>query len=325
MTPDPHPGLALTLRAIRRQLDGMPHDLYLLRLIHSQTRRPLPGRRLWTSDELLDPVRVRFLRIRNLEGFDIYIYPDNFDQNAGYILLDLDHPDPHVLDRMRENGHHPCLVLQTSPGRLQAWVHVCIASLEPSIATAIARHLALMYGGDPASADWRHLGRLAGFTNRKPARRTLFGLAPWVRILYARGLLAPAGDALIEYARTLPPPHHSTLSFHQKGTHANPAEARILYHRYVCRWGIPQRFPNPDWSIVDLWVARHLLARGLNVAQVAGILRYGSPQFPRQHGDPEDYLRRTLARACATLSFPPSGGSVSSSTGVQKSTFSGDR
>ena len=32
--------------------------------------------------------------------------------------------------------------------------------------------------------------------------------------------------------------------------------------------------------------------------------------FPRQHGDPDDYLRRTLARARATFPFPPSGGAV---------------
>jgi hypothetical protein len=259
---------------------------------------------------LLDPRRVRFLRIRNLEGFDIYIHPDNFDQNAGYILLDLDHPAPRVLDSMRRNGHHPCLVLETSPGRLQAWVHVCTASLEPGLATAIARYLALSYGGDPASADWRHLGRLAGFTNRKPERCTLFGFAPWVRIVHARAGLAPAGDALIESARTLPPPRNSPLPFPDRAGHTNPAEARILYHRCVCRWAIAQRFPNPDWSIVDLWVARHLLARGLPAVQVAEALRCGSPRFPRQHGDPEDYLRRTLARASATSPFPPSGGAV---------------
>jgi len=33
------------------------------------------------------------------------------------------------------------------------------------------------------------------------------------------------------------------------------------------------------------------------------ILRLGSPGFPRNHGNPEDYLRRTLARA-ATPSSP---------------------
>jgi hypothetical protein len=38
------------------------------------------------------------------------------------------------------------------------------------------------------------------------------------------------------------------------------------------------------------------------------IIRLGSPQFPRQHGNPIDYLRRTLARAA--FPFPPKGGTV---------------
>jgi hypothetical protein len=81
MTSDFSRGPAL---AIRRQLAAMPYDLYRLRLIHHQTRRPLPGQRLWTRDELLRPAHVRFLRIRNREGFDVYIHPDDFNQNAGY-------------------------------------------------------------------------------------------------------------------------------------------------------------------------------------------------------------------------------------------------
>ena len=99
----------------------------------------------------------------------------------------------------------PCLVLQTSPGHLQAWIHVCASSLEPFIATAIARQLARLYGGDPASADWRHLGRLAGFTNQKPARRDLSRLAPWVKIVHARAGLAPQASALVESAMNCPP------------------------------------------------------------------------------------------------------------------------
>ena len=66
-------GLNLTMQAISRQLAAMPYDLYRLRLIHNQTRRPLPGQRLWTPDELLRPANVRFLRIRNCEGFDVYM------------------------------------------------------------------------------------------------------------------------------------------------------------------------------------------------------------------------------------------------------------
>lgn len=65
----------------------------------------------------------------------------------------------------------------------------------------MARQLAREYRGDPASADWRHVGRLAGFTNQKPARCTVFGYAPWVKILHARAILAPNANALLESAK----------------------------------------------------------------------------------------------------------------------------
>jgi hypothetical protein len=35
-------------------------------------------------------------------------------------------------------------------------------ALVPAVATAIGRHLAWRYERDPASIDWRHLGRLLG-------------------------------------------------------------------------------------------------------------------------------------------------------------------
>jgi hypothetical protein len=60
-----------------------------------------------------------------------------------------------------------------------------------------------------------------------------------------------------------------------------------------------ERYPAPDWSIADRWIARELLATGADPALVAAVLRHGSPGFPRGHADPEDYLRRTLR--CATL------------------------
>ena len=58
-------GLNLTLQAIRRQLTAMPHDLYLIRLIHHPTKRAFPGERLWTAAQLSHPATVRFLRARN--------------------------------------------------------------------------------------------------------------------------------------------------------------------------------------------------------------------------------------------------------------------
>jgi len=91
-----------------------------------------------------------------------------------------------------------------------------------------------------------------------------------------------------------------------------PAAAQ-LYHTWLQRLRIPQRFPQPDWSIADKWVAKELLRRNVAPATVAGILQGGSPGFPRRHADPLDYLRRTLAQAWRELSgtrFPPPGGPV---------------
>ena len=301
-------GLFFTLQAIRRQLAAMPHDLYGLRLIHAHTHRPFPGERVWTGEQLLQPATIGFLRARNRDGFDIYIRPDAWDQNAGYVLVDLDDADAHVMDCMRRHGHHPCLVLQTSPGHLQAWIRVATSGLEPCIATAVAKQLAHSYGGDPASADWHHFGRLAGFTNQKPSRRIPCGLAPWVKIVHARAGLAPNADALIQSARKCWR-RWSADAPHVHGDLVAPiaaAEAITMYQGCLHRWHIRERFPRPDWSIVDLWVARRLLSQRIPAAQVEAILRLASPQFPRRHGKPQDYLRRTMARAA----FPPRGGAV---------------
>jgi hypothetical protein len=296
-------GFFLTLQAIRRQLAAMPNDLYLVRLIHHRTRQAFPGERLWTAEQLATAATIRFLRVRNREGCDIYVQPYSDNQNAGYILVDLDHAQPTSIATMRAHGHDPCVVVQTSPAHLQAWVRLSASPLEPALASAAGKLLAAAYGGDPASTDWRHLGRLAGFINQKPARRTSGGHAPWVKVVSAQAGVAPQAEALLHSARALasPPPaltFHTTATFHDSvPTSIAASVAAELYQACMERWRIRQRFPQPDWSIVDCWVARHLLRRSWPPAQVREILRLASPQFPRRHSNPDDYLRRTIARA----------------------------
>jgi len=194
-----------------------------------------------------------------------------------------------------------------------------MAALEPCIATTVAMQLAHDYGGDPASADWRHVGRLAGFTNQKLSRRSRSGYGPWVQIVHARAGLAPQAGALVEPAmQRWRPLWLATDSSHpgQSGIpsidlHGAPAitvdQATAIYQECMQRWRIAQRFSPPDWSIVDLWVARHLLSQGMPAPKVQAVLQLGSPQFPRRHGNPQDYLHRTVARAA----FPPRRGPVS--------------
>jgi hypothetical protein len=69
-----------------------------------------------------------------------------------YIELKSGHSDngPAWIAYVRQSGH------------LQAWMHVSSTPLPADSATAIGKRLALTYGGDRASTDWRHLGRLYG-------------------------------------------------------------------------------------------------------------------------------------------------------------------
>jgi hypothetical protein len=308
-------GLNLTFQAVRRQIAGMPHDLYLIRLIHHPTRRAFPGERLWTATQVVHPATLRFLRARNREGCDVYIQPYAENRNPGYILVDLDDCGPEKIEAMRTDGIAPCVVLQTSPGNLQVWVHVSPTPLEPSAASAIGKQLARRYGGDLASTDWRHLGRLAGFTNQKPQRRDGRGYAPWVKVLYAHAGLAAEGAGLrmeaerglreraqLEMAPPIPPP---ALPHTECPDTPVAARAAQIYADWLQRLHIRERFPQPDWSIADKWIAKELLRHGASAPQAAAILRAGSPGFPRRHSQPEDYLGRTLACAVRELQAGP--------------------
>jgi hypothetical protein len=174
------------------------------------------------------------------------------------------------------------------------------------LATLVSQQLAHTYGGDLASTDWRHLGRLAGFTNQKLLYRAAFGSPPWVKILHADAVLARASQDLLQAAaeRLAQPSTPATSDGHRPvfpsgtlPTEITAQAARRIYQRWVERWHIRDRFARPDWSVVDLWLARKLLAMHIMPAQVRAVLRLGSPGFPRHHGNPEDYLQRTLARA----------------------------
>jgi len=230
--------VGVTEAVLRRQIATLPCRLYEVRLIHGDSRQAYPGVRQWTASQLCQPATVGFLRIRNREGYDVYFRPYAENHNAGYILLDLDCPGPGVLARLRSQGHAPSVVVETSPGRWQAWIRVSAEPLPAALATRIGAALLELAAAEPA-----------------PVRAT-----PVQR---------PAADSL------------STTG---------------LYRDCLHRLRILDRYPGPDWSIADLWVARELLRAGTPPDGVATVLR-GSPGFPRRHADPEDYLRRTLSRA----------------------------
>ena len=145
-------GLELTLAALRTHLAAVAWPRYEVRLIDS-AQRACCATRYWTAGQLLAPTTARFLRARNRAGCKVYFRPHAGADSAGYLLLDFD-AGPCPLADLRAAHHTPCIVVETSPGRQQAWLRVSTQTVSPSWATAVARGLAARYGADPASLDF---------------------------------------------------------------------------------------------------------------------------------------------------------------------------
>jgi hypothetical protein len=149
--------------------------------------------RTWSKAEVLKA--VPWLKRENAKGADIYVRPAG-DENQGLVLVD--DLTQGQIDRMKADGYAPALVVETSPLNHQAWVRLSAKPLSPEVATTASRTLARLYGADPNSADWRHFGRLTGFTDSKPEHTTEHGRNPWVLCHEAPGKAAENGPELAQ-------------------------------------------------------------------------------------------------------------------------------
>src|SRR5260370_13966243 len=124
---------------------------------------------------------IKWLRHENGKGAHIYIRP------AGTHSLSLiDDLTADAIERMKADGFEPAVVVETSPNDFQAWLNPGQV-LEAAISTRAAKVLVERFRGDPSSADWRHFGRLAGFTNPKRERQLPSGQRPFARLRSATG------------------------------------------------------------------------------------------------------------------------------------------
>jgi RepB DNA-primase from phage plasmid len=124
---------------------------------------------------------IKWLRHENAKGAHIYIPPA-----GAHKLSLLDDLSSEAVERMKAEGFEPAVLVETSPNNFQAWLNHGQV-LDVSASTRAAKQLAERFAGDPSSADWRHFGRLAGFTNPKPERRLTSGMRPFARLRSATG------------------------------------------------------------------------------------------------------------------------------------------
>jgi hypothetical protein len=149
--------------------------------------------RTWDFESLLRS--VGWLRLQNLHGRNVYIRP-----KGEHPLTLLDDLTSEAIEQMKSEGFNPAVVVETSLGNFQAWVnHGEI--LPKELSTRAARVLSQKFRADPSSADWRHFGRLAGFTNRKNKYRRNDGLSPFVKLIEVTGEVYPQASAFLSELR----------------------------------------------------------------------------------------------------------------------------
>src|SRR5215831_7100380 len=152
-----------TVDAMRRQVIAMASEVFEIGLFKPDAagNEAVMLPRVWDAETLLHS--IAWLRHQNRDGRNIYIRP-----RGEHSLSLVDDLSRDAVTAMKRAGFSPAAVIETSPGNFQAWLKHP-DQLSKELGTAAARKLAERFGGDPGAADWRHFGRLSGFTNRKRA------------------------------------------------------------------------------------------------------------------------------------------------------------
>jgi len=277
-----------TYLAVRRQLGGMGCARYEVGI-----RSAVTGQMIiqpYSQNQVLDA--VGFLKSKNAAGCDIYIRPEG---SLGLILLD--DVSRGAIARMKGEGATPSCVIETSPDNFQVWIRVSRDPIPKEQATHIARTLTQTYDADPSSADYRHFGRLAGFTNKKPLYVDLYGKAPYVLAHECKPVLAPIGQEMLLKASISPVKPSSVVQTTQTTITSPQAfyEAQMGFYegRYQSRLDVSRA----DWAIVG-----KMLLQGYSDTEITDTLTACSPALQsRKAGHVEDYISRTLAKQRTNL------------------------
>ena len=284
-----------SLEAIQRQITALDVPRFEVGIREASTGQMM--NREWSRAELEQS--AAWLKRQNAKGNDVYVRPAG---NHGFVLLD--DLKPQTLERMKREGYDPAATIETSPGNYQAWVKMSDKPLSADVRRVTAQALAQHFGGDPNSADSRHYGRLAGFTNQKP-EHTRDGRQPYVLAHDCPGKVARAAPAYLERVGQAMDESAAQQERQRRlaalqaakpgyGGHDPVREYQRQAQRLMGRYG-----EGADLSRMDWMIAQDMAKSGrFTVADIEKGIRECSPNVEsRKAGHIEDYARRTAERA----------------------------
>jgi hypothetical protein len=280
-----------TADAIRRQIAAMGSEVFEIGLFKpdASESEPVMLPRVWDLDALVRS--IGWLRHQNRDGRNIYVRPKG-EHNLSLIDdLTLD-----AVAALARSGFAPAIVVETSPGNYQAWLKHS-EQLSKEEGTAAARALAERFGGDPGAADWRHFGRLAGFTNRKEKYCDgATGLYPFVKIVQASGTVYPESERFILHIRRQLEIERERELERRSRMQAGTRQISSGDLKSIESFRDDPRYGG-DGTRIDLAYAIYALSRGATEAQVESALRSRDLSHKGGERRQADYVERTIKKA----------------------------
>ena len=212
-------------------------------------------REAWNATQIEQAIPS--LRRENARGAHIFVRP-----HGAHALSLIDDLGVDAIAQMAGAGFQPAVVVETSPRNFQVWLKHG-QTLDHDMSTLAAKELAKRFGGDLSSADWRHFGRLAGFTNRKPERVLRSGLAPFVCLRHCEGKIYDAVRVFLEHVKSLAAKaaaERANWTAFRPTSNQNPVQSLAEFHSSV-RYG-------GDLHRADMAWALHAASRGLSQQQI---------------------------------------------------------
>lgn len=285
-----------TTEALERQIEALGVARFEIGIREAETGKII--NRFMTKKEVKD--NAAWLKRMNAKGHDIYIRPSG---EHGLVLID--DLNQKALKAMNDKGLKAAAIIQTSPGNYQAWVKLSDEPVPAEIRKIAARGFAKEFGGNPSSADSKHYGRLAGFTNQKP-KYNHQGKQPYVLAHECSGVASKAATEYLEKIKT-----HlaiAELALERKTrldsikayttTRYEPIDPAQEYQRQAKR--LFERYGDKaDLSKID-WMISLDMAKSAKFSQkdIEKAIQKCSPNIEsRKAGHLEDYAKRTAEKA----------------------------
>jgi hypothetical protein len=238
--------------------------------------------RITTSDKIVEPSFQEWLHFKNeKESCDVYVGMNTLKpeartrtkediQTIRHLYLDIDHDGPSAIAKIQQSNlvPPPNYTVNTSPDKFQlVWK---VENISPEHAESLQRAMARKFGGDPAATDSTRVLRIPGFLNRKYDT-----------------------EFCVQAEKHTDRTHH----LHDFRLRTESIESNFGQHYQLPRPRSSESRPlsqsEHDWAF-----AKRALARGEDPETV---MRNIAEFRASDKHNPQDYARRTVAKARAEL------------------------